>query len=151
MLFIKVLETDDNNSVFVSGDILDTKQNILFQFSKDLWSESGYEGGYSWREGDDKYETRINFLEKGAYYIKLETEPELPGQGVNLLIEINKKRASAFIPFLLGILSIIASGVFYTLYKIKQWIAEREDPVLKILKVIGYILLIVFCIWIETL
>lgn len=151
VLFIKVLETDDNNAVFVSGDILDTKQNILFQFSKDLWSESGYESGYSWRESDDKYETRINFSKKGDYYITLETEPELPGQNVNLLIEINKKRASAFIPFWFGLLSIIASGVFYTLYKIKQWIAEREDPFLKIFKIIGYTILGLICIWAETL
>lgn len=73
----------------------------------------------------------------------------LPGQTANILIEISKKRGIAFILFWLSILGIIITGVFYYLYKIKKWIAEGKNPILKIFSTIFYIILALFLIWLD--
>ncbi len=64
----------DNVWSFVSGEILDPEQEVLFSFAEELWRETGYSEGQFWRETKSKFDLKVTLPDPGTYYIHLETE-----------------------------------------------------------------------------
>lgn len=64
----------DNNWSFVTGEILDSEQELLFSFAEELWRETGYSEGQFWRETKNKFDLKVTLPDPGTYYIHLETE-----------------------------------------------------------------------------
>lgn len=64
----------DNIWTFVTGEILDAEQEVLFSFSEELWRETGYSEGQFWRETKSKFDLKVTLPNPGTYYVHLETE-----------------------------------------------------------------------------
>ncbi len=82
---------------YVGIDVLDSKQNYLFGFGDELWSETGRDSGGQWTERKKEYDMDITIPNPGTYYLKVTTESN-SREGPVVTLIITKVLGSAF-PF----------------------------------------------------
>ncbi|MDL2260176.1 hypothetical protein LJB99_04815 [Deltaproteobacteria bacterium OttesenSCG-928-K17] len=68
---IKLAGLPDNSWAYVEGELLDENQNYLFSFGRELWRESGVDGGEAWSESALRHEVKFTIPKPGRYYINL--------------------------------------------------------------------------------
>ncbi len=93
---------------FIGGEVLDENKNYLFGFGKELWKEAGYDVDGAWSEERTHYDLKVTFPQKGAYYLRFQTESNDSSQG-SIRVTVSPKRGSSLAHLLLGIISIIVA------------------------------------------
>ena len=96
----------------ISGEVLDENQKFLYNFTKELWAESGYDSEGGWSEKDTNGSTKITFKKKGTYFLKIVTETSL-GVRNQVTARIDQKRGSSLPHLIAGIFSLIIGIILY--------------------------------------
>ena len=110
----------DNSSSYVSGEVLDKNKDTLYEFSKDLWHESGYDSDGYWSESERNMVTYLTFSEKGTYYIQFNTD-EKNMQSIAITFKPVK---GSYVPHLqVGFLFLLIAAIAFYLLN-KQWVQD---------------------------
>jgi len=115
---IKARFSGDNTSNYLSGEVLDEEFEILYEFGKEFWHESGRDSEGFWSEGVYDVSAYFTFSEKGVYYIKLGTEDN---GGGNISVNISQMRGSYIVPLKTGAIMLIAIFVMFLIFNM-QWL-----------------------------
>ena len=76
-LRVEVRSLLDNHWAFVQGDLVNDTTGLVQQFDVALEHYSGYEGGESWREGNDGQDhVFLSALPAGTYHMRLEIQTD---------------------------------------------------------------------------
>ena len=124
---IKSYFRGNNDSSYISGEVLDEENDTIFEFGKDSWHESGYDADGYWSESDAGMTAKLTFSEPGTYYIKLGTEDnKLP----QFNIVLSRKNGSGIPHLMLGcytLLLLITAFVFLNLKWVKEKMVQLND------------------------
>ena len=116
-----------NSSTVFSGSILDRDKDVIYEFEKELWHESGYDSEGYWSESDDYVKIPITFPRNGTYYI------EFDNVNVNsIYVNISKKTYSN-IPHLkfgsIFLLITLIVWIYLNLDWVKIKLEEMEENI----------------------
>ncbi len=120
----------DNQSIYLSGEVLDEDKDTLYEFGKDLWHESGYDSEGYWSESDRQLSVKLSFTEPGTYYIKLDTDEKmLPTLKLTLLC----KKGSGIPHFMIGCYILLFLSIAFIFINAK-WVKEKIIRINEILE-----------------
>jgi len=103
----------NNSSSYVSGEVIKNGETV-YEFDKDLWHESGYDGGEYYSESDAHLNAKLTLKEPGTYYIKLNNEDN----NYNTRINLRKKAASGIPHYALGFCAFIATFILFIYFNL---------------------------------
>lgn len=118
---IKSYFRGDNDSSYISGEVLDEEKDTLYEFGKDAWHESGYDSEGYWSESDNSMTAKLAFTEPGTYYIKLGTENNKLSQ---FNIVLSRKTGSGIPHLMLGCYSLLLLCIAFVFLNI-DWVKEK--------------------------
>ena len=117
-----------NRSIYFSGEVLDKNKDVLYEFGKEFWHESGYDSEGHWSESDTHMEAKLAFTEPGTYYIRIFQEGKAYCQ-----MSIEKKYASGIPHLMTGTWFLLAACIIFGIlnpHYIKE-VCERIDESLE--------------------
>ena len=117
----------NNNSFYLSGEVLDEDKETLFEFGKEFWHEDGYDSEGYYSEGDYNSGIDLTFDKAGKYYIQFHSDNVIKTEkmpyDVNITIKLKKGSALPYLYFgMLGV--IIAFFVFFSNCSNREWYNE---------------------------
>ena len=118
---IKSYFRGDNDSSYISGEVLDENKDSIYEFGKDSWQESGYDSEGYWAESDAGMTAKLAFSEPGTYYIKLGTENNKLSQ---FNITLSRKNGSGIPHFMLGTYVLLLLAIIFLFLNI-SWVKEK--------------------------
>lgn len=105
---------------FIEGEVLNSEQEYLYSFGKELWHEAGRDSDGAWRENRNKYNMKATFPKKGQYYLSFKadsgasrfynTQNTTPN---SMTVTISQKRGSALPHFWFGLVLIIIGIIMH--------------------------------------
>ena len=111
----------NNSSTYISGEVLDKDKDTLYEFSKDLWHESGYDSEGYWSESERNMVTYLTFSEKGTYYIQFNTD-EKNMRDISITF---KPVNGSYVPHLqVGFLFLLIAAIAFCLLN-QRWLQEK--------------------------
>ena len=117
----------DNESSYISGEVLDENEDTLYEFGKDSWHESGRDSDGYWSESDRNMTAKLVFSEPGTYYVKVSTE----NHKLSLFnITLSRKNGSGIPHLMLGsyaLLLLSIAFVFLNMSWVKEKLIELND------------------------
>ena len=90
----------------IAGEVVDARDNTLFSFNEELWSESGIDSDGPWTEKKNTYNLSITFTRPGEYFIEFDVESSL-NQQQPISVQARRKRGSSIPYMVIGGLAII--------------------------------------------
>lgn len=106
---------------FVTVELLDENEEYLSSFGGEFWHEAGYDGGDYWQQDDEAYEATLRVPTAGTYYVRLQTESDVPETELSpVTIRVHEQarwgnpapfQAVGFVAFVLGLALLILPRV----------------------------------------
>ena len=118
---IKSYFRGNNDSSYISGEVLDENKDSIYEFGDDSWHESGYDSEGYWSESDTDMTAKLAFSEPGTYYIKLGTENNKLSQ---FNITLSRKNGSGIPHFMLGTYVLLLLAITFVFLNI-NWVKEK--------------------------
>ncbi len=95
---------------YVGVDVLDSKQDYLFGFGDELWSETGRDSDGQWTERKKDFDMDITIPNPGTYYLEVSSESNSRmNPAVNVVV--SEVAGSAFPFIVLGILALLYPAI----------------------------------------
>lgn len=113
-----------NTWVYLEGDLINDDTGVVQSFPIDISYYSGYEGGESWTEGDQKDSTSTSSMPAGRYVLRLEGQWEKWQEPAVVSVTIQQNVATGF-NLLLALIAITIGPIVMLIYHIsfehKRW------------------------------
>lgn len=116
---VKIINSSYNQNTYITGEVLNDKNESVYKFGKELWHESGSDMDGYWSESDREMQTELTFKEKGSYRIKFTHTGSLSQPSISITIFNKVKSYVAFVQA--GFAAFILAAIAFCILNI-QWI-----------------------------
>ena len=111
----------NNQSTYISGEVLDENKDTLYEFGKDLWHEEGYDSEGYWSEAVRTMAADLTFSKKGTYFIQFRTDENSLDQ---ITITFQLKKGSYIAHLQVGVIFFLVMFIVWYFIN-RDWIKEK--------------------------